>query len=201
MSENRYTVDYKNGELIYKQGTKSTHVISFVSGLAQVVHSDNGSNSLVLRLIKPPEFITGLGVFFDDFHHYSVSTLKQSRVCFINISVFQELLEENKEFLRAFIGEQNKNHISTLNKLISRNQKNREGRLAENILYLANDIYESQNFKFEFSKQLIADMTGMTRVSVFSVLKSFHKDGLIDLSNGDLKILEPDRLKEISLLG
>ncbi|MBT5991475.1 MAG: cyclic nucleotide-binding domain-containing protein, partial [Bacteroidetes bacterium] len=85
MSENRYTVDYKNGELIYKQGTKSTHVISFVSGLAQVVHSDNGSNSLVLRLIKPPEFITGLGVFFDDFHHYSVSTLKQSRVCFINI--------------------------------------------------------------------------------------------------------------------
>ncbi|MBC8344303.1 MAG: Crp/Fnr family transcriptional regulator [Bacteroidetes bacterium] len=201
LSENRYSISYKTGELIYKQGTKNTNVISFTSGLAQIEHTSISGKTIVLRLVKPTEFITGLGVFLNDLHHFSVKVLQPSTVCIIELNVFRELLDSNRKFALAYIGEQNKHHIFTFNRLVSYNLKNREGRIAELLLYLSEDIYESEKYKFDFSKQLIADMTGMTRAGVFSILKKYQSDGLIHLSNGDIEIFKPERLKEISDFG
>ena len=63
IDDNRHEVVYNPGETIFKQGTACTHVLSFTSGLAKIHMAGLNGKNLIIRLIKPIEFITGAGLF------------------------------------------------------------------------------------------------------------------------------------------
>ena len=68
----RFEVSFNPGELMFKQGSPSTHVISFVKGLAKITLEGNKESKLLLKFVTPPEFVSGAGLYNDQRHHFSV---------------------------------------------------------------------------------------------------------------------------------
>jgi len=75
VNKDRYSVRYKAGEMILKQGTSATHLLSLIDGIVKIYIEGMGDRNLLLNLSKPWALLGGPGVHTDRKVHYSVSAL------------------------------------------------------------------------------------------------------------------------------
>ena len=201
VQQNRINVVFKPRETIRKQGTVMTHVISVNRGLAKLYLEGVEQRNAILRLVKPTNFIGGPGIYLDLMHHYSVTALVESSVCFIDIHVFKKIIKQNILFAGEFMKDFSRNTLSVYNRLISLTQKQMPGRMSDTLLYLFDDIFESNRFPMLVSKQDLADLSAMSKDSAVKVLREFQKEGLIRITDHEMEILDAGALKKISRIG
>lgn len=200
INDAKFQVKFRKGEIIRKQGTFLSHVISINSGLAKLyIEGINGRN-LILRIVKSSNFIGGPGMYYDQRHHYSVIALVDLSACFIDMKVFKQVIHANPEFAADFMKEFSKNMLSTYDRLISLTQKNTPGRMAEALLYLANEIFEDNSFDPLITKTDLAELTGMAKDSAVKILREFKDDKLIE-TDKRIVILNQPALRKISEFG
>lgn len=200
INDNKFEVQFRKGEIIRKQGTYLSHVISINSGLAKLYIEGIHNKNLILRIIKTKSFIGGPGMYFDQRHHYSVIALVDLSACFIDMNVFKQIIHANPEFASEFMKEFSKNMLLTYDRLISLTHKNTLGRMAEVLLYLSTEIFENNVLDPIITKTDLADLTGMAKDSVSKILREFKEDELIKMDNG-IEILNPQALVKISEFG
>jgi CRP/FNR family transcriptional regulator len=195
------TVSFQVGETIRKQGIQLTHVISLNCGLAKVYLEGSNHQNTIIRIVKPTSFIGGPGLYYDNLHHYSITALTESTVCFIDATIFKSLIEQNKEFAKKFMEDFSKNVLSVYSRLVYLTQKQMAGRMADTLFYLFDEVFESRKFTSYLSKNDLADLSGMSKDSAVKVLREFQKEGII-LCNGDeMELLDTDALRRISKTG
>lgn len=123
IDEHRFEVKFKKGETIRKQGTFLSHVISLNSGLAKLYIEGFDDKDLILRIIKPSQFIGGPGMYYDLKHHYSVAALVETSASFIDVKIFKEIIQTNAVFASEFMKEFSIKMLLTYDRLISLTQK------------------------------------------------------------------------------
>ena len=200
ISDNKFEIKFRKGEILRKQGTHLSHVISVNSGLAKLYIEGYNGRNLILRIIKSGNFIGGPGMYYDQRHHYSVIALVDLSACFIDMKVFKEVINTNPAFAAEFMKEFSKNMLQTYDRLVSLAQKNTPGRMAEALLYLADDIFGSDQFDPLITKSDLADLTGMARDSAVKILREFKDDDLVSLEKG-IEIINRPALQKISEFG
>ena len=201
INENRFEIKFNKGEIIRKQGTFLSHVISLNSGLAKLyIEGLNGKN-LILRIIKPTSFIGGPGMYYDQRHHYSVAALVDTSACFIDINIFKEIIHSNPAFAAEFMKGFSINMLSTYDRLINITQKQIPGRMADALLYFSDEIYNSNKIQSVISKQDLADLTSMSKDSAVKILRAFKDEGIISTQSGHIEIKDIEALIKISNIG
>ena len=198
---NKTTIRYRKGETIVKQGTHFNQVISFNSGLAKLNIEIDNKRNLLIGLIKPSEILAGPGMFADNTYTFSVTALVDSTICLIDLDTFKKIFRTNEQFAESFMTSFSQRYIDTCKRFVSLTQKQMHGRMADGLLYLSKDFFQTDTFKLHLSRQEIADLTAMSKDSAIRILKDFERDKLIALKGNDLSILNMDQLMDISLKG
>lgn len=198
---NRINVVFKPGETIRKQGTFMSHVISLNSGMAKLYLEGLEKRNVILQLVKPTSFIGGSGIYLDQIHHHTVTAMKESSVCFIDLQVFKQLISVNHSFAEEFMKDFSRNMLYVYDKLLSLTQKQMPGRLADALLYLFEEIFESPHFPMLLTKQELADLSAMSRESVLKILREFQHEGIISYDDHEMELLNPEELRKISRIG
>ena len=201
IEKNKISVLFKKGETIRKQGTFMTHVLSVNHGLAKVYLEGVNDTNTILRIIKPTTFIGGPGIYADHIHHFSVSALINTMVCFIDLQVFKEIIDTNNKFANEFLKDFSLNVISIYNRLINLTNKQMPGKMADTLIYLFDEIFQDQKFTLYLSKQDFADLSGMSKESAIKVLREFQNEGIIQITNTEIELLDPEALRKISRVG
>ena len=196
----RMEVDFKKGEIIYKQGTPLTHIVILHSGFGKIyIEGDKGRN-LILNYTKVYDMNGGVGVFVDQRHHSSLMAITDCSACFIEISAFKSVLRSNASFMEAYLKEHSQRVLHTYHQFAVLTQKNMEGRMAEAIIYLKDQPFNNGSIT-NVSKQDLAEMTAMTKESAIRVLKEFKDDGIIEIVDQAIKVLDKKALEQITLYG
>ena len=198
VDQNKFTVMFKKGETIRKQGTYMSHVVSLNSGLAKLYLEGSGFRNAIIRIVKPTNFIGGPGIYLDSMHHYTVTAVQDSTVCFIDIEVFKKIIDLNKTFAHEFMKDFSRNILSVYTRLLSLTQKQSIGRMADTILYLFDEIFESNKIPLLFPKQDLADLSAMSKESAIQVLRQFNKEGIIRMTRDEMELLDRGRLVRMS---
>ncbi len=199
---NRYEMVFGKGETIVKQGSACTHVISFSSGLAKLfLESEDNKQPLILRLVKPVEFISGIGMFTNHLHHYSIIALEKSCVCLINTDTFREILDVNKAFSSAYMTHIHTRLEYTFAKIASFQKLNNRGRMAESLRYLSADVFQASTFELPLNRKELSELAGITREGCSRIISEFAKSGLIAFDDNTITILKPDLILKISKYG
>ncbi|WP_394366221.1 Crp/Fnr family transcriptional regulator [Tenuifilum thalassicum] len=111
------------------------------------------------------------------------------------------MLENNhklsKEFLKCF----SKDYLYQANRLSGLLFKQLPGRVADLILYFAEEIYSSDEFEFPLNRAGLAEICGTTKESLIRTLSEFNHDRIIELNRNSVKINSYDILKTLSKLG
>lgn len=188
---------YKKGEILYKQGAFISNLIFIKSGLVKLYVENNNSTS-ILFLKAGGSFIGLPSLYGDEVHQYSAEALSETKVCEINFSVIKKLLTENCVFGTDIIKIINKDLSIAFDRISSFSNKQLHGRLAELLLYLHTDIYNSNPFKLTLTKTDLGNMLSTSKESVSRLMSALKKDQIIEEKKRSIHITDLDRLKRIS---
>lgn len=202
VNENRYEATFKPGEIIVKQNSPTASAIFLSDGLAKVYVEGLKGRDYIMSIAKPGRMIMGPGAYVNSRHTYTVSAITQVRACFINFDVFRKLIRTNGDFAQAMIEDISAKSLRTHIKMVNLAHKKMPGRLAEALLYFANDIFKADEFDMILSRQELGEMSNMAKESVVRILKELEEAGVIvSPSPSRVKILNKDKLIMISEKG
>ena len=73
--------------------------------------------------------------------------------------------------------------------------------MADTILYLAEHIYNSNDFELNLTRKELAELSSMSMENAVRILSELKKDLIISIKGKNVKILEPEILKKLSDIG
>ncbi len=201
LNDTRVEVNFKAGEMMFKQGAPAPYFLCLTRGLAKIyIEGFNGRN-LILGVVKPVEYILGPGIYVDNRHHYSAVAVEDSSACLIDIMAFKSIIRNNPDFAEEFIQRVSLQAIFNFDQVISLTQKQMPGRIADVLIYLRDKVYTANPFNLSLSRQDLADMSGMSKESAIRILKDFKDEGIIKVEGSLFEITNEDQLHKISQTG
>ncbi|MDY6801373.1 MAG: Crp/Fnr family transcriptional regulator [Bacteroidota bacterium] len=201
-NENKVQIRFKKGEMISKQGSFVTHIMYIKEGFAKVYKETDIDSNLILDIIPEGKLI-GLTSLFnsDNIARFSVAALSDTVVCSIDLSIIEKLIYKNNNFAKTIISSLNTEALQFYDKLASLTQKQMNGRVAEALIYLSENIFKTNEFEMILSRKDLAEFTGMSTMSVVRTLKDLRKEGIIKDEKGKIDIKNIELLKKISQSG
>ena len=200
LSCNNAMVKFQKGDSIIKQGMFSTNVVYLRNGLAKM-HITGPYREQIVRIIKAPCYLGLPTTIGDKINQYSVTAIQNIEVCFIDINAFRLLLRETEYFSYEIILELCKNELESIRRCANRTQKQTRGNIADVILELADQIYQSDSFTLPISQAELGNYVDTSRESVSRILTEFHKDGILNIKGKKIEIINKKSLLLISQNG
>lgn len=192
---------FRKGDNLTKQGAFASYVLFIVDGLARQYLEGDVTKSFNLRIIKPGEFVGLSSVFGKNFFNYSAVALTECRAFLVDKNIIAKVAKQNGMFAFNIINrynEQNSNLFDVLQTIL---YKQMNGRMADTLLYLDGVKKEFPEIFQLLSRKDVADFAGVSTESAVKLLKNFEKDGLIELNEKDINLLNQKSLEEISKRG
>jgi CRP-like cAMP-binding protein len=201
VNENRYEATFKPGEIIIKQGSPASNALFLASGMAKSYIEGLRGRNFIMSVLQPGRLIIGPGAYVTSRHTYSVSAITIVQACFINFDIFKQLVKLNGDFAESLLEDISAKALRSHIKMVNLAQKKMHGRLAEVLLYFSDEVFRSDEYEMILSRQELGEMTNMAKESVVRILKEMEDSGIIVSTSSHLKILDREKLQQISEKG
>jgi len=201
VNENRYEATFKPGEIIIKQGSPASNALFLASGMAKSYIEGLRGRNFIMSVLQPGRLIIGPGAYVTSRHTYSVSAITIVQACFINFDIFKQLVKLNGDFAESLLEDISAKALRSHIKMVNLAQKKMHGRLAEVLLYFSDEVFRSDEYEMILSRQELGEMTNMAKESVVRILKEMEDSGIIVSTSSHLKILDREKLLQISEKG
>jgi CRP/FNR family transcriptional regulator len=201
INENRYEATFKPGEIMLKQGSPTSNALFMSGGLAKTyIEGINGKN-FITGIALPGRLILGPGAYVNSRHTYSVSAITAVHACFISFDIFRQIVRVNGAFAESLLEDISAKSQKTMIHMVNLAQKRMSGRLAEALLYFADEVFKSDEYDMILSRQELGEMTTMAKECVVRILKELEDSKVIYSDSSKIKILDRKKLIEISEKG
>ncbi len=201
IKENSNIVSYNKKEIIFRQNTRTSHIMFVKSGMVKIFKEGRNGKYIILKVAVPYDFLGMLSIYGSDTHQYSASAIEPLEICFIDINVFNKILNSNGDFAYKVIHKISNDGLYIFDRLMSQSHKQLPGRIADVILYFSEVIYKNVEFEFPFTRRELAELAGTTKESFIRTLAEFKHDKIIDLDGSQVKINSMKIVKTLSELG
>ena len=199
--ESHCKVEFHKGETIIKQGARCSNLVCIKSGFVKMHVEGLGGKSVIVKVLKPGDFIISPGIFDDDKNHFSASAITDVNTCLISIEAFKNVFHANDNFAESVLKHNHRLMQTLYHQLINLSHKKMTGRVADTLLYLSNEVYESPTFYTTLSRQDIADLSSVSKESLIRILKDFKDSGIVLIEGNQFKIQALTSLQKISKAG
>ena len=204
LMQNISCINYKNNEIIFKEGFKPTGLIVLAKGKAKIYKEGIGGREQILRLIRPGHFIGFRALFAGEYYNASASAIEDSTICVIDKVIFLNMVKENNDLAFAIIKLFAEELGEAENRIISLTQKHLRGRLAEALIILSKTYgYEAdgKTLNIRLSRESLANLSNMTTSNAIKTLYEFKDEGVIELDGKKIKIINKPKLESIMTMG
>jgi CRP-like cAMP-binding protein len=202
IEETSVFLQFKKGETILKQGHQPTHIAFLQSGIVKFSYlQDAGNKNTILTLVTAPKILGGANLFFNDNNLFSIVAVENCEVYMLDANVLYHLMQDNGSLaVNLFILASDMFKKSIFN-FISVATKQKEARIADVFIYLAEEIYGSPSFKLSLTRKELAEYACCSVENVIMTLSKWQNEGIVLSSGKNFKIMDPDKLKHISRVG
>ncbi|AKD57453.1 response regulator [Spirosoma radiotolerans] len=179
-------------QFIYTEGDEPTRLYFLKSGRVKTMRINTDGKELVTGLHGPGEFFGYLALIDNTPYTDSAVTLDESELIYIPQSDFQQLLMAqpgvSRQFVRLLAG-----RVDEIEKqLLGMAYGSLRRRVADALLRLHEQLAGGP---IQLSRDDLAAVVGTATESLIRTLGEFKQDGLIDVSNAGIRVLQPDKLR------
>ncbi len=194
-------LQFKKGELLLKQGMRTTHLVFITKGMVKFNYQDNSGKNLILTISKAPSILGGANIFYDNTNIFSITAIEDCEGYLIDVEKLKNIALQNSNFTLKVLELVSGMFKTSVFNFISLAHKQVTGRIAEILLYLSKNIYESEKFTLNISRQEFAEFVGCSKENVINTLRKFHKEGIIEITGKNICINDIEKLNKISKVG
>jgi CRP-like cAMP-binding protein len=192
---------FARGEIICEEGEEIREFMYLKNGLVKIFKKLDNKRDQIIKIARPFDFVSMLSVFSDTHYKYSVSTLEDSTVCYIDLEVIMNLVSTNGRFALDLLRIMSQNSDDLINTNINISKRNLKGRIAYVLIYMSDYIYKNNIFELPVSRKEIGEFIDMTTENVIRTLSEFRKDNIIKINGKIIEIADSRRLKQICEFG
>ena len=201
LRNNSNVVKYSNKDMVFRQNTRTSHIMLMVSGLVKIFKEGRNERTVLLRIASPGDYVGLQSVMGDQLHQYSAAAIENSEVCFFDINAYKNVLLENGKFSIQLMSILSRDGLFIFNRLLNQTYKQLPGRIADVLLYFSEEIYNSTIFDFPLTRRELAELAGTTKESFIRTLTEFKNDKVIMLDGSHVEIISMDIVKTLCELG
>lgn len=194
-------LNFKKGETILKQGGLPTHVVYLEKGIVKFNYENESNKNLILTIVSAPKILGGANLFYKDNNLFSFIAVEDCEVVLIDAKVLEEVLVDNSRFAMMMFQVASEMFKKSVMNFISLAHKQKEGRIADILLYLADEVYHSTSFMLSLTRKEIAEFAGCSTENVIMTLSKWQTEKIVLIDGKKIEIKELDKLKYISKIG
>lgn len=193
------TSHYHKGEHIFREGDRADSLFVLNRGIIKLTKLEDNGKEHILRLLFPGDFLGQFALLQEKPHYASAQAADTSDVCRIYRKDFMDILRRSPDtaarFMTALSGqlEEADSWAAVLTLLEA------DRRLAKMLLYFRQKVDPiSTEFTLPVSKKELAGMIGATPETLSRKLRQLTKDGIIAVSNRNLRIIDEAALRRLA---
>lgn len=192
---------FRKGDTLTKQGAFASYILFLISGVVKQYIEGSDNRSFNIRIVQAGDFIGLSSVFSKSVYTYSTTALTDCQVMLIGKDSLSDIIQGNGTFSYHLI-QRFFNQNADLHEVLQNQQfKQMHGRLAGTLLYLNALKSTLPNIFQLMTRKDLADFAGISTESAVKLLKSFEKEGLVELQEKDITLPDLEKLKEIQKRG
>ena len=180
---------------------ETSHITLIKSGLVKVFQENRNDKYQIIYLATEGSFIGLTSIFGDELYHNSASSLGKSEIWNIDLSVFKNLMLTNGKFATKILEMVCKESLFINQRLLGQISKQLPGRIADVLLYFAEDIFKTDTFEVPLTRKELAELSGTTKESFIRTLTEFKNDKIIDINGSTITIKSMEIIKTLHNLG
>jgi CRP/FNR family transcriptional regulator, polysaccharide utilization system transcription regulator len=192
---------HQRRDLIFRQNSRTSHILFVKSGLVKVFKEDKNRRSYILKIVTPGEFLGILSYYGNTLHQFSAAAIDTCEIGYIDFQTFNRVLRNNGMFAMEIIRTLSQEGLYMFEKLLRQSHKQLPGRIADVILYFSETIHQNEEFDFPLTRRELAELAGTTKESFIRTLAEFKNDKIIDLEGSHVKINSMKIVRTLSELG
>lgn len=171
-----------------------------IHGKVKISRVSDDGKEVILTLLSDSDFFGEMALLDGLARSANVTAMEDTEMFLIQRNDFLNLLEEHPEVTIALVQELTQRLRSADMKIKSLSLKDAEGKVANVILQLADNIGRIKQGKVEIEKlpfqHDLANMAGTSRETISRTLHAFAKKGLVELEGSRLRIVNYEKFRD-----
>ena len=199
LSENRTIKKLRKKDMVFMEGDFSNFLYFLISGKIKAFKSNEFGKEYIIDIYKDRDLFGFTSLAANSMHKESAIAIEDSEVALIPRNEFLKLLESHPELNEKFINIMSTNYFEAEEKLLKLAYDSARKRVAEAIIFIYKKYKSDDDSELPFSLQRdnISALSGISPESVSRNLTDFRSEGLIETSNGMIKILDVKKLESL----
>jgi CRP/FNR family transcriptional regulator, polysaccharide utilization system transcription regulator len=194
-------LSFKKGETILKQGGLSTHIAYVEKGIVKFNYHNEINKNLILTIVSAPKILGGANLFYKDNNLFSFIAVEDCEVVLIDSSVLLNVMTENAKFSIMLFQVATEMFKKAVMNFISLAYKQKEGRIADIMIYLSTEVYHNITFTLSLTRKELAEFAGCSTENVIMTLSKWQNEKIIKIEGKQIEITDIEKLKHISKIG
>lgn len=192
---------FEKGETIVKQGDRSTHLIFLHKGILKFTYQNQNGKNFIMTIVSGPKLLGGANLFFKNTNIFSLVAVEPCDICLIDEGAFKKTLANHGNFLLVLFERTIEMFQSSIFNFISLAHQQVNGRIADILIYLSENVYKNTPYDLTLSRKEIAEFAACSHENVINTLSRLNKEGVITLEGKKIVINDLKKLEEISRRG
>lgn len=191
---------FGRNQLIFSQGDRGDGLYIVAQGHVTITRENWDGGELILGVNEPGEYFGELALFDDEPRVASVTAIEGCETFFLSRDAFRQFLRAHPDavFTCLQVIVRQFRRLTELADEIA--LLDLRSRLARRLLRLADQgmvgTPDGAPASFRITQQQLANMMGATRESVNKRLHALADEGMVELTRGEIMILDRERLEE-----
>ncbi|MFO1519834.1 MAG: Crp/Fnr family transcriptional regulator [bacterium] len=195
---------YKKDQIIFYEGNQAFGLYCIYSGRVKLYKSGIDGRQQIVRIAGPGDILGYRSLFAEEPYHATAEALEDANICCIDKNAFFPVLVKNPDLAVNIIKKLAQELRVAEDLATSIAQRPVRERMAE-LLLMLKEAYGKQVKKgtlidLKLTREEMAEMIGITQETAIRLLSEFKKDGMIEVKEREITILNPQALLETAHL-
>jgi CRP-like cAMP-binding protein/CheY-like chemotaxis protein len=199
LSEHRHVRTYHKKEFLFMEGQTLNDIYFINTGKVKTYKANDQGKELIAGIYQAGDFIGYISILEDVPCNETAAILDEAEIAIIPKHDFISLIYSSKDVARKFIKLLSNNLAEAENRLLDIAYQSVRQRIAGTLLRLKEKIEPQKNKEvITLARKDISNIVGTATESLNRTLADFKEEGLIDLINEGIKILDAGKLERVA---
>jgi CRP-like cAMP-binding protein len=186
---------FKKKSEIFSDGDTPLNIFLLKSGSVKVFKSNHDGKELITAIHNPNDFFGYEPILEGNVYQESAMAIQDSEIITIPKYDFTMLLQSHPDVSKVFVSILCKKVADREKQLLHLAYNSVRQRTAEALLKAQQLKDDKENI--QISREDLSKMVGTAPESVIRVLSDFKDEGLINIENGKIKVIQPAKLERV----
>lgn len=192
---------YNKGQTVFSEGDDGNGFYVVAAGKVKIYKVSLEGKEQILHIYGPGNPFGEVPVFSGEQFPANAQTLLKSHLLFFPRTAFADLIAKNPSLCLNMLAVLSMRLRQFTVQVENLSLKEVPGRLAAYLLYLVQEQEAEDTVSLPISKGQLASLLGTIPETLSRILAKMSNSGLIDVSRGEIKLLDYDGLEDLSETG